>query len=153
VELIKIKRKNGTFRLASKPSGASKTDQSDKNMVDINLIMERYAKTGVLPHFKEKIAQYLDVTELPSYMEAQKQISEAKELFNQLPAKVRKLMNNNPAKLEEFIEDPDNEDILLKYKLIEKVQKKVDSSSRSEKDDPTTEGREEVKGDKKKAEK
>ncbi len=125
------KRKNGTTRYMSIPHGASKTDQSDKNMVNINTIMANYAKTGLLPQFPEKIAQYVDTTQIPSYMEAQEQIRHASELFNQLPSKIRKDMDNNPANLETYITNPENQDLLFKYGIIEK---KVDTSPKY---DPT----------------
>lgn len=111
--------KNGKKRLQHVPEGASMTDQSDKNMVNINSIMDRYAKTGLLPQFKEKVAQYIDTTQIPSYMEAQAQISKAKELFMQLPAPVRKLMDNNPANLEQVVANPEYKDVLLKYGVLE----------------------------------
>jgi hypothetical protein len=115
-------------RLQSVPEGASLTDQSDKNYLDINNIMKHYAKTGVLPQFKEKIAQYLDVSSLPSYMEAHEQIQAAKELFYKLPSDVRRLADNNPAKLEQVINNPDYSDLLYKHGLIEKKAQPVEQS-------------------------
>ena len=137
-----IKRENGSKRYLSVPEGISMTDQSDTNMVNINTIMDNYRKTGLLPNFPERIGQYIDTTKIPSYMEAQAQIRAAKELFEALPAKIRKLMNNDPKNLETFIQDEDNQSILLKYGLIhaEKSQKtekdKVDSKLAL--DDPTS---------------
>ena len=116
---IITKRENGTLRVQLKTVGPSMTDQSDKNMVDINSIMANYAKTGLLPAFKEKVESYIDTTQIPSYIEAQAQIREAGELFEQLPAPVRKLMDNNPANLEKVISNPEYKDILLKYGVLE----------------------------------
>lgn len=121
MKLVKIKRENGTYRLASQPEGASMTDQSDKNYLDINNIMKNYAKTGLLPQFKDKIAQYIDVTQIPSYMDAHNQISRARELFMQLPSPIRKLMDNNPANLEKVVSNPNYKDILMQYGILEKV--------------------------------
>jgi len=128
MKLIKIKRENGTYRLASQPEGPSMTDQSDKNYLDINNIMKNYAKTGLLPQFKDKIAQYIDVTQIPSYMDAHDQIQHAKQLFNQLPSPVRKLMGNNPANLEKVISNPDYEGMLVKYGILEKKTLSVEQS-------------------------
>lgn len=119
MKIIVKTRKNGTKRYLSVPEGPSKTDPSDKNMVDINNIMLQYQKTGLMPQFKEKLAQYMDTTQIPSYMDAQKQMSHARQLFMNLPSPIRKLMENNPANMEEFISNPDNEAILLKYKILE----------------------------------
>lgn len=112
-------RKNGTKRYQSVPKGPSLTDQSDKNYLDINNIMKNYAKTGILPQFQEKVAHYIDATELPSYIEAHAQIKEAKELFNAIPANIRKLMDNNPKNLEPFLKNPENKELLYKYGLLE----------------------------------
>jgi hypothetical protein len=120
MKLKKIKRENGTYRLASQPVGKSMTDQSDKNMTDINLIMERYAKTGVLPQTQQKLEQYLDMTQLPSYMEAHARIKAAEAMYMELPAQIRKDMGNNPANLEAYVQDPANKDMLEKYGIIEK---------------------------------
>ena len=140
MKLKKIKRENGTCRLCSVPQGASLTDQSDKNMSDINVIMKNYAKTGLLPQFKEKVEQYLDVTELPSYMDAHARISEAKRLFSELPAQVRNAMLNDPANLEPFIADPRNMEFLIEHGVLERVDepksKQVSSSSQSETSNP-----------------
>lgn len=113
-------RKNGSKRYQSIPEGKTMTDQSDKNMVNINTIMANYAKTGILPQFPEKIEQYLDVTQIPSYMEAQEQIAEARDLFMQLPATIRKDMNNNPQNLESYLTDERNKEKLIKYGILKK---------------------------------
>lgn len=118
---IITKRKNGTLRVQLKPEGKSMTDQSDKAMCDINKIMHNYVKTGVLPNIKEKIGQYLDVTKIPSYIEAHAQITLAKELFLSLPSEVRKLMDNDPGKMEQVINNPDYKQIMLKHGLIEEI--------------------------------
>lgn len=95
------------------------TDQSQKGMTDINNIMLQYSKTGLLPVQQQKVAHYIDNTEIMPLEEAHKLISDAKELFYQLPAQVRKLMDNDPTKLESFIKDEENTDILLKYGILE----------------------------------
>lgn len=117
-------RENGTKRYQSIPEGPSMTDQSDKNYLDINNIMQNYAKTGILPQFREKIAHYMDASVLPSYMEAHEQIQEAKLLFEAIPAKIRKMMDNNPQNLEPFLKDPENKEILIKYGVLEKKEPK-----------------------------
>lgn len=96
------------------------TDQSYKNACDINLIMANYAKTGMLPHFQTSQPQYIDNTEIPNLMEAFEITRHATDLFNQLPADVRRLMDNNPANLEEFVNNPENKDILLKNGVLVK---------------------------------
>lgn len=96
------------------------TDQSDLNSSNINTIMQNYAKTGLLPVQQDRIAQYVDNTEIPSLEEAYEQIAHAHSLFMELPAKIRKMMDNDPAQLSEFLQDPDNKEILIKHKILNK---------------------------------
>jgi phage internal scaffolding protein len=115
-----IMRPNGTKRIKLTLDSKQITDQSDLKASDINNIMRQYAKTGVLPNLKDRVAQYIDNTQIPSYMEALEQIQGAKEMFLELPSNLRKMMDNNPNNLEKFIKDPENEDICLKYGILEK---------------------------------
>lgn len=110
-------------------SSPKKTDQSGKNMSDINNIMDQYMKTGLLPVTQTKVAQYIDNTEIMSLEQAHDQIQHAKELFYELPATIRKLMDNDPTKLHSFITDKENYDILVKYKMIEPKVKKVEETT------------------------
>ena len=135
-QILARRKARGAFDF-SKPV---KTDQSAKNMSDINNIMEIYSKTGVLPQTKQKIAQYIDNTEIPSLMEAHEQIAHAKQLFMELPARLRKQMDNDPRQLETFITDPENTEVLTKYGLLEKkIKEKHDKVDPIPSDDPTSE--------------
>lgn len=116
--LVQKYRKRSTINCAL----PIKTDQSDKNACDINLIMENYQKTGLLPHFEEKIPSYVDNTTVPSLLDAHASIRAAKNLFMELPSQIRKLMDNNPENLETFLQDRENLDILVKHGVIEKKQ-------------------------------
>jgi hypothetical protein len=113
-------RPNGTRRVQLDCSKPKLTDQSDAAAADINNIMKVYQKTGILPENKQKIAYYVDNTNIPSLEEAHSLIENAKEAFMGLPSAVRKLMDNDPTKLVGFIQNPENEDILLKYGILEK---------------------------------
>lgn len=118
-----IKRENGTIRsqICFKKS-KQLTDQSYKKMCDINLIMKQYQKTGMLPHFKKNEPIFADVSDIPSLEEAHEIVNDAKELFLELPAEVRKAMDHDPAKLESFIADEKNHDLLVKHGIMEKQQ-------------------------------
>lgn len=115
------KRENGTVRIQHDVSKPVITDQSDANSADINVIMANYAKTGVLPATREALAQYVDNTQVVSLEEAHALIKDAQDMFMQLPAEIRKLMDNDPAKMEQFIADPKNKDILVKNGIIEEA--------------------------------
>lgn len=101
---------------ASKPQ---LTEQSHKNSCDINYITAQFQKTGIFPP-NNKVAYYADNTNIPQLEDAFKAVSEAKSAFLDLPANIRRLMDNDPSKMEEFLRDDANTEILLKYGVLEK---------------------------------
>ncbi|AZL82932.1 internal scaffolding protein [Apis mellifera associated microvirus 29] len=98
------------------------TDQSFKKAVDINNIMKQYEKTGVLPSGNNRQPQFIDTTLIPSLEESFNIVNQAYDLFYQLPATIRKLMDNDASKLEAFLSDPQNHELCLQYGLITKPQ-------------------------------
>ncbi len=103
-------------------SKGGKTDQSFKKMCDINVIIANASKTGLLSHERESLGQYIDNTKIPSLLDAQLLIRDANKSFMALPSQIRKLMDHDSTKLVEFINDPENQDILLKHGILEKVE-------------------------------
>ena len=85
--------------------------QHSKDEVDINKIMARYIKTGVIDHVAKYQPQYLDNTET-DYHTSQNIIIKADGMFSELPSTVRRQFNNNPAEFLEFVNDPDNHEKL-----------------------------------------
>lgn len=72
------------------------TKDSFKDECDINVIMARYARTGVLPeNYRQPV--YADVSEVPSYMEALDVVRQAEDAFYALPAQARLECGNDPA--------------------------------------------------------
>ncbi len=95
------------------------TDQSFGHSSNINTIVKRYQQTGLLPQ-TSKQPQYLDISEVPSFEEAHATVKKSMELFNQLPSNIRKLIDNDPTKLESFISDPNNKNLLISEGLLPK---------------------------------
>lgn len=85
----------------------SRTKQAFKDEVDINRIMIKYQKTGVLP-VTTKEAQYGDFTDVPDLETAMNKINAAYDTFMQQPSTIRKRFNNDPAELLAFIQDENN---------------------------------------------
>jgi hypothetical protein len=105
------------------------TDQSWVKSQNINNIMEKYSKTGVLPQTRQNLAQYLDVSEVPSLEQAHDMVIEARNMFMELPADVRKLMDNDPNKLHEFCSDPSNQEYLIERGVLDKIGKAAQGST------------------------
>lgn len=84
------------------PPEERRTKSEFADECDINKIMERYRKTGVLPESAQQAAaRYGDFSQRPGLNEIMQRMDAAVQLFEALPAKVRKQFSNDPA---EFIE-------------------------------------------------
>lgn len=94
------------------------TDQSFKAACDINNIMKLYEKTGMLPQQNTIPPRFIDNTQIPSLEEAFNVVKRAYDSFNDLPPAVRKLMDNDPSQMENFISDHNNADLCVKYGLL-----------------------------------
>lgn len=89
----------------------SKTQQSFADEVDINTIVARALKTGLLgdpSSIASRQAIFGDFSEIGSYQESLNKVIAAQNAFNELPADVRSRFNNDPGKLMEFIADDKN---------------------------------------------
>lgn len=83
------------------------TQQHSKDEVDINNIMKRYRKTGVIDHVAKHEGQY-GVHNSIDYHEGMNVIAQANEMFAELPSQVRKEFQNDPAQFLDFVENPEN---------------------------------------------
>lgn len=94
-------------RVTSKFTQPSLTKQSFKDECDINMIMARYQKTGVIDHYAKHAPQYGE-TSAHTFTEAQMIVANAQSMFNELPSKARQAFNNDPAEFLGFCEhEPD----------------------------------------------
>jgi phage internal scaffolding protein len=101
---------------------------SFKEKCDINKIMERYEKTGVITHVNQKEPQYGDFTGLTDLTEAMEKVRRAEEGFLALPAALRARFNNDPTELIGFIENLSEEQVseAQDLGLIEVVKKQTE---------------------------
>lgn len=101
--------------------GESLTQQHFLEECDVNRIMQRYQETGVLidpmivqrrhPVFGEFDFEF-------DLREAMDMVNNAYEQFYQLPSRIRERFDNSPAKLLDFVRNPDNYDEALKLGLV-----------------------------------
>lgn len=94
----------------------SLTKQSMAAECDINVIMAKYQRTGVVPQLVNGV--YEDVSNVTSYHDAMQTILDAQDMFMQLPAVVRKAFDNDPAMLLAAVEDPESHDMLRELGLL-----------------------------------
>lgn len=83
------------------------TQQHSKDEVDINKIMARYIKTGVIDHVAKYQGQYTDNNET-DYHTSQNILIKADAMFAELPATVRKNFDNDPASFLQFVSNEEN---------------------------------------------
>lgn len=94
-------------RVQLRCSGVGRTKQSFKAECDINVIMSRYLKTGVLEHVRQGVARYGDVSGA-DFQEAQNFVAGAISMFHDLPSHIRTMFENQPALFFDFMENPAN---------------------------------------------
>lgn len=86
----------------------SLTKQSFKDECDINTIMGRYLRTGILPETVQQIeGQFLDVSDV-DFRSSMELVADAWSMFNELPSDIRSRFRNDPAEFLAFSSDPKN---------------------------------------------
>lgn len=97
--------------------GDSLTKQAMKDECDINKIMAKYERQGIITHVAKREAYFADVSEVPDFAMAISVVEKASEMFMSLPAKLRARFDNDPAKYVEFCANPANEKELVELGL------------------------------------
>lgn len=83
------------------------TEQNHKKECDINNIIKKYDKTGLISHISRFEAKFGDLTGL-DFKTMQDAVKGAQSSFNALPPDIRNRFENDPGKLLAFMEDPKN---------------------------------------------
>ncbi len=93
------------------------TEQAHKNECNVNLIIKKYDKTGLIEHVSKFEGTFGDQTGL-EFKQAQDMITGAIRLFQMLPADIKKRFKQSPEHLLRFMEDENNRDEAIKLGLI-----------------------------------
>ncbi len=104
-------------RLQIKFPKQGRTKQSFKDECDINLIMEKYRKTGAISHVNTYGQSYGFATSI-DFTEAMHLITTAQEMFDGLPSAIRTRFENNPSQFLDFVQDANNVDEMKELGLI-----------------------------------
>lgn len=87
----------------------SLTRQEFAEECDINSLMSKYEKTGILPtNVNTGEPRYLDVSDVPDLQTTLSMLSDATTAFMALPALVRREFDNDAVKFVSFAQDPEN---------------------------------------------
>lgn len=95
----------------------SLTRQSEMQSADINAIMERYEKTGVLP-MDVREAVFTDVSEIGSFRDALEIMRAAERGFMELSPAMREKFGNDPVAFLDFASRPENRAELEKLGVL-----------------------------------
>jgi phage internal scaffolding protein len=85
----------------------TRAQQHHREECDINVILERFGKTGHLP-VNAISGTYGDFSGVHDYHSALNAIIASEAEFDALPAQIRNRFQNDPANLVQFLDNPDN---------------------------------------------
>lgn len=94
----------------------SLTQQQFKDSADINVLFGKYLETGEIPQVEGM--GYGDFTGIFDFQSAMNAVRAAEESFAELPARIKNRFDNNPQKLVEFINDPENREEAEFLKIV-----------------------------------
>lgn len=127
---MKNQRKLSERPHAIKFDEPSLTKQSFKESCDINNIMSRYIKTGIVDHVAKHAPRFGEMTGL-TFTEMEMAVASAKNMFEDLPAKARKFFDHDPAKFLDYVDNLDaDSDLTELYDLglMNKTQSVVEAA-------------------------
>lgn len=90
----------------------SKVQEQFADACQTDTIIRKYNMMGVNPFIAAGGSQYLDTTEIPSFVVSQNSQVKVREYFEGLPSDIRLEFNNDPALFAEAVLDPQNADYL-----------------------------------------
>lgn len=83
----------------------SLADQSQRDDADINVLVRRWMRTGVMPQVRS-VGMYGDFTGVGDYQSALERVRAADDQFMSLPADVRRAFGDDPGALLRALDDP-----------------------------------------------
>lgn len=107
-------------RVRVSPVGKSRTKQSFREESEINNIMARYTKTGIIDHFSKHGEEYGFASSVV-FHEAMNVVTKADQMFDALPAAIRRRFNGDPGDFLEFVQNPENREELVELGLAKPV--------------------------------
>lgn len=96
----------------------SKVQEQFADACQTDTIIRKYNMMGVNPFIASGGSQYLDTTQIPSFVAAQNAQIKVKEYFEGLPADIRLEFNNDPMQFAEVVSDPRNAEYLREIGVL-----------------------------------
>ena len=105
--IVKPRKPGKTGRKKLHMYGETVTKQSFKDDCDINLIMAKYVKTGVIDNVRDNPPEY-GFASSDDFRQSMEIVSKANSMFENMPSKIRNKFENDPAKFLDFVQDEKN---------------------------------------------
>lgn len=115
------KTDKGTLFPKDNPKAVSRTQQHFLKETNINSIMAKFKKSGLLtnPLTQSTIMpQFGDFTNISDYQTLQNKLASINSYFENLPAETRREFDNDPQKLMQFVSNPENKEKAIKLGLL-----------------------------------
>lgn len=93
------------------------TKQSFKDECDVNNIMKKFEKTGLLDHVNNHKGDYGNYIGYEDYQTSLNRIASAQDAFNTIPASIRARFDNSPLEFLRFAQNPENFDKMVEMGL------------------------------------
>jgi len=123
-KLEKKDRRRVTVHCGKTEKNKGRTQQQFKEQCDINAIMKKYERTGVLDHMRNEVqGEFGDFSDVPSYQESLNQVINAHEAFDSLPPRVKREFGYDPLKMVAFCADEKNLERARELGLAKPLQK------------------------------
>jgi len=120
IKIITPRGELGTRRVQLQLAGGSRVEQNHKAECNINSIIARYHRTGMAPQRSDS-ALYGDFSSAADFHQAKNSVIQAEADFMALPSELRSMFDNDPAKLLDFIDNPENAEEATKLGLLPQV--------------------------------
>jgi phage internal scaffolding protein len=98
-------------------TGEGLTEQAHKKECDMNYILADYRRTGLIKHAAKFKGKYDDVTQA-DFQDAMFIVTEAQQMFEQLPSETRNRFGNDPGAFLGFVQNPDNKEEMQKMGIL-----------------------------------
>ena len=124
---VKPRKPGKTKKHKLKMYGKTVTKQSFKDDCDINLIMAKFVKTGVMTNIRDSEPEY-GFASSDDFRESMEIVSKANSMFESMPSKIRNQFRNDPAQFLDFVQDSKNSDEMAEMGLTIKSNNEKPSS-------------------------
>ena len=132
MERLKFKTRFDTHpprTYAFQTTGESLTQQQFKAECDVNNILAKYKRTGMLSHIQKHQGNFGDFSSIEDYQSSLGKLMQAQQSFESLPSELRAKFENDPAQLISFLSDEKNDAEAIKLGL--KIERKAPETIQS----------------------